>query len=41
VVEGGGHTWPGGTEYYGSGPVSKDAQAAELIWAELKDAVRN
>lgn len=40
VVEGGGHTWPGGTEYYGSGTVSKDAQAAELIWAELKDAAR-
>lgn len=40
VVEGGGHTWPGGTAYAGSGPVSLDAQASELIWTELKDAVR-
>lgn len=40
VVEGGGHTWPGGTVYAGSGPVSLDAQASGLIWAELKDAVR-
>lgn len=40
VVEGGGHTWPGGAAYAGSGPVSLDAQASELIWAELKDAVR-
>ena len=40
VVEGGGHTWPGGTSYAGSGLVSLDAQASELIWAEMKDAVR-
>jgi polyhydroxybutyrate depolymerase len=40
VVEGGGHTWPGGTAYAGSGPVSLDAQASQLIWAELRDAVR-
>ena len=40
VVEGGGHTWPGGSEYAGSGPVSFDAQASELIWAELKDAAK-
>ena len=40
VVEGGGHTWPGGASYTGSGPVSLDAQASELIWAELKDAVK-
>ena len=40
VVEGGGHTWPGGSEYAGSGPVSFDAQASELIWADLKDAAK-
>ena len=40
MVEGGGHTWPGGTAYAGSGPVSLDAQASQLIWAELRDAVR-
>lgn len=40
VVEGGGHTWPGGSSYIGSGPVSLDAQASELIWAELKDATK-
>lgn len=38
VVDGGGHTWPGGNIDYGSfGRSSKDAQGAELIWAELKD----
>ena len=40
VVEGGGHTWPGGSSYVGSGPVSLDAQASELIWEELRDAVK-
>ncbi len=40
VIEGGGHTWPGGNVNYGYfGRSSKDAQGAELIWAELKDAV--
>lgn len=43
VVEGGGHTWPGGTQYAPvsvCGVVSRDAQAAELIWTELKSAAR-
>ena len=44
VVDGGGHTWPGGTQYAPAsvcGIVSRDAQAAELIWAELKDAAKS
>lgn len=39
VVDGGGHTWPGGTQYAPisvCGIVSRDAQAAELIWSELR-----
>lgn len=39
VVDGGGHTWPGGTQYAPvsvCGAVSRDAQAAELIWLELQ-----
>ncbi|MHA7284103.1 extracellular catalytic domain type 1 short-chain-length polyhydroxyalkanoate depolymerase [Arthrobacter sp. TMS2-4] len=34
VVEGGGHTWPGGdpAEFNGSGPVTQDIQASELMW---------
>lgn len=40
VIENGGHTWPGGNMDYGYfGLSSKDAQGAELIWAELKDVV--
>ena len=39
VVEGGGHTWPGGNLDYGAfGRSSRDAQGAALIWNELKDA---
>ena len=41
VVKGGGHTWPGGTQYLDEewvGKLCKDAQASELIWNELKDA---
>lgn len=40
IVNNGGHTWPGGTQYspaYYIGQLCKDAQASELIWAELKD----
>lgn len=40
VVNNGGHTWPGGTQYspaYYIGALCKDAQASELIWNELKD----
>lgn len=38
VVEGGGHTWPGGNLDYGAfGRSSRDAQGAALIWDELKD----
>ena len=43
VVEGGGHTWPGGTQYAPvsvCGVVSRDAQASELIWSELKTAAK-
>lgn len=39
VVDGGGHTWPGGTQYAPisvCGVVSREAQAAELIWSELQ-----
>ncbi|MDD6161112.1 MAG: hypothetical protein PUB51_08310 [Oscillospiraceae bacterium] len=40
VIEGGGHTWPGGNIDYGVlGRSSKDAQGSELIWNELKDVV--
>ena len=40
VVEGGGHTWPGGNLDYGAfGRSSRDAQGAALIWDELRDAV--
>lgn len=41
VVEGGGHTWPGGTQYLPPewiGALSNQAQASELIWNELKTA---
>ncbi|MBO4873001.1 MAG: hypothetical protein J5496_06265 [Lachnospiraceae bacterium] len=41
VVNGGGHTWPGGTQYLVEGWIGKlckDAQASELIWNDLKDA---
>lgn len=41
VVNGGGHTWPGGSQYMSSayiGALCKDASASELIWSELKDA---
>jgi len=40
VVEGGGHTWPGGTQYAAAewiGLLSSQASASELIWSELKD----
>ncbi|MDD6160411.1 MAG: hypothetical protein PUB51_04700 [Oscillospiraceae bacterium] len=40
LVNNGGHTWPGGTQYspsYYIGLLCKDAQASELIWNELKD----
>ena len=40
IVNNGGHTWPGGTQYspsYYIGALCKDAQASELIWNELKD----
>lgn len=39
-VNGGGHTWPGGTQYFPVsfiGPLCNDAQASHLIWAELKN----
>lgn len=39
VVEGGGHTWPGGTQYLPEasiGKLSKHYSASELIWNELK-----
>lgn len=40
IIEGGGHTWPGGNINYGYlGRSSKDVQGAELIWMELKDVV--
>lgn len=40
IVNNGGHTWPGGTQYSPSfyiGALCKDVQATELIWNELKD----
>lgn len=40
IVNNGGHTWPGGTQYspsYYIGLLCKDAQASDLIWNELKD----
>lgn len=40
LVEGGGHTWPGGTQYYPAsriGKLSTHYSASELIWNELKD----
>lgn len=40
VVNGGGHTWPGGSQYLSAayiGALCKDASASELIWDELKD----
>ena len=40
IVNNGGHTWPGGSQYspsYYIGALCKDAQASELIWNELKD----
>jgi polyhydroxybutyrate depolymerase len=36
VIEGGGHTWPGGTQYLPSmfiGKVGRDFNACDLIWA--------
>lgn len=37
VVEGGGHSWPGGTNYgLGAAPVSSQISASEVIWDELK-----
>jgi len=39
IVNNGGHTWPGGSQYSPSfyiGALCKDAQASELIWNELK-----
>ena len=38
IVNGAGHTWPGGTQYMDAafiGNVCMDAQAAQLIWNEL------
>jgi polyhydroxybutyrate depolymerase len=32
VVEGGGHTWPGGVFVAGLGETTKDLSAAEFIW---------
>lgn len=40
MVNSGGHTWPGGTQYESAawiGHLCKDAQASRLIWDELKD----
>lgn len=39
IINGGGHTWPGGNVDFSAkyGPICYDAQAAELIWNELKD----
>lgn len=40
IVNNGGHTWPGGTQYspsYYIGSLCRDVQASELIWNELKD----
>lgn len=40
LVEGGGHTWPGGTQYFPEsqiGRLSMHYSASELIWDELKD----
>lgn len=39
-IQGGGHTWPGGTQYlpeFAIGTVSRDAHAGELIWDFLQD----
>ena len=36
IVEGGGHTWPGGPQYLPEaiiGPVSNEFDASETIWA--------
>lgn len=43
IVNNGGHTWPGGTQYspsYYIGALCKDVQASELIWNELKGVSR-
>ena len=40
VVEGGGHTWPGGTQYFPEariGKLSMHYSASKLIWDELKN----
>ena len=40
LVKGGGHTWPGGTQYFPEariGKLSRHYSASELIWEELKD----
>ena len=40
VIEGGGHTWPGGTQYYPEeriGKLSRHYNASDWIWEELKD----
>lgn len=40
VVEGGGHTWPGGAQYLPVsivGPTTHDFEASELIWAFLRE----
>lgn len=39
-VQGGGHTWPGGTQYFPEekiGKLCKHCSASELIWNELKN----
>ncbi len=40
VIEGGGHTWPGGTQYFPEariGKLSMHYSASKLIWDELKN----
>jgi polyhydroxybutyrate depolymerase len=42
-VEGGGHTWPGGTQYLPVswiGPTNRDIDASEVIWRFFKGAAR-
>ena len=36
VIEGGGHTWPGGVDVPRLGATTKEISAAELIWAFFK-----
>lgn len=42
LIQGGGHTWPGGSQYmaeYAIGKLCRDFQASEVIWNDLKTAV--